>query len=159
MQPSAAAGQRHILAVASQSFGLGLTRLLALDTRDNVFVSPLSAQLALAMAAYGARGTTQCAMLDAIGLGELGADQTAREAGALIDRLTSSGCANVEIANGVWARRGLDLDPGYVRTVQSAFKGAAHPLDPGSATAINDWVSQATHGMIPSSWTVSRWVC
>ena len=89
-------------------------------------------------------------MLDAIGLGELGADQSASEASALIDRLTSDGCVTVEIANGLWARRGLDLDPGYVQTVQSAFKGAAHPLDPGSAEAINDWVSQATHGKIPS---------
>ena len=138
------------LADASRSFGLRLTRLLAVDTRDNVFVSPLSAQMALAMAAYGARGTTQRAMLDAMGLGGLGADPAAREAGALIDRLTASGCATVEIANGLWARRGLDLDPGYLKTVQSTFKGAARPLDTGSAKMINDWVSHATHGKISS---------
>lgn len=138
------------LAAASQSFGLSLTRLLADDTRDNVFVSPLGAQMALAMAASGARGTTQRAILDAIGLSGLGADRAAHEAGSLLDRLTSSGCATVEIANGLWARRWLRLDPSYVQMVHSTFKGAAHPLDAGSTGVINDWVSHATHGKIPS---------
>ena len=148
--PSRASTDGAALAAASQSFGLRLTRLLADDTRDNVFVSPLSAQMALAMAASGARGTTQRAMLDAIGLSGLGPDRAAHEAGALLDRLTSSGCATVEIANGLWARRRLRLDPSYVQTVQSTFKGAAHPLDAGSTGMINDWVSHATHGKIPS---------
>jgi serine protease inhibitor len=138
------------LAAASRFFGLGLARQLVAGAGDDVFVSPLSAQMALAMAAAGARGATQAAMLAAMGLGGLSGAQSAHEAGALLDRLASGGCATIELANGLWARRGLALDPGYVRTVQSVFRGAVRPLDSGSAKVIDDWASKATHGRITS---------
>jgi serine protease inhibitor len=138
------------LAAASQTFGLSLARQLALAAPANVFTSPLSAQLALAMAAAGARGTTQRAMLDALGLTGLDAQGAALEAGGLTGRLSASGCATVEIANGLWARRGLALDAGFVHTVRTAFGGETATLDGSSAKAINDWVSRRTHGRVPS---------
>jgi hypothetical protein len=61
-------GPGSALAAGSQTFGLALARQLAMGGAVNVFTSPLSAQLALAMAAAGARGTTQRAMLDTLGL-------------------------------------------------------------------------------------------
>jgi serpin B len=144
------AGGASQLAAASQSFGLGLARQLAAQPADNVFISPVSAQLALAMAAEGARGDTQRAMLDALGLHQLTADQVARQARLLIDRLTAGGCATVEIANSVWARPWLSLDAGYVRTVKSQFHGQTGTLDGDSPSAINDWAARATHGKITS---------
>jgi serpin B len=89
-------------------------------------------------------------MLDGLGLTGLDGPGAAREANALMGRVSSGGCAPVEIADGVWARRGLTLDPGFVRTVQSSFRGEAAALDGSSAKAINDWVSSRTHGMVPS---------
>jgi serine protease inhibitor len=65
-------------------------------------------------------------------------------------RVSSTGCATIEIANGLWARHGLTLDPGFVHTVQSSFGGEAAALDSSSPKAINDWVSRRTHGMVPS---------
>jgi serpin B len=144
------AGGASQLAAASQSFGLGLARQLAAQPADNVFISPVSAQLALAMAAEGARGDTQRAMLDALGLHQLTADQVARQARLLIDRLTAGGCATVEIANSVWARPWLSLDAGYVRTVKSQFHGQTGALNGDSPSAINDWAARATHGKITS---------
>jgi serpin B len=146
--PASAAGST--LAAASQTFGLTLARQLAQAGPANVFTSPLSAQLALAMAAAGARGTTQRAVLDALGLTGLDGAGAAAEAGALTSRLSASGCATVEIANGLWARRGLALDPGFVHTVRTAFRGESATLDGSSAKAINDWVSNRTHGRVPS---------
>jgi serpin B len=146
--PESSAGSG--LAIASQTFGLALARQLALAGTANVFTSPLSTQLALAMAAAGARGSTQRAMLDALGLTGLDANGVAAEAEALTSRLSASGCATVEIANGVWARRGLALDPGFVHTVRSSFGGETATLDGSSAKAINDWVSRRTHGTVPS---------
>jgi serpin B len=143
-------GAGSALAAGSQTFGLALARQLALGGATNVFTSPLSAQLALAMTAGGARGTTQRAMLDALGLSGLDGAGAAREASALMGRVSSGGCTTVEIADGLWARRGLTLDPGFVHSVQSSFRGEAATLDASSAKAINDWVSRRTHGMVPS---------
>jgi serpin B len=148
--PAGANGAASAFAAGSRTFGLALARQLALGGAANVFTSPLSAQLALAMAASGARGTTQRAMLDALGLAGLDSAGAAREASALMGRVSSSGCATVEIADGLWARRGLTLDAGFVHTVRASFAGEAAVLDASSAKAINDWVSRRTHGMVPS---------
>ncbi|HYW22870.1 MAG TPA: serpin family protein [Terriglobales bacterium] len=142
------------LAAASQTFGMSLTRQLATRTSHaNVLVSPLSAQLALAMAAVGARGATQRAMLDALGLAGFDGNFAARAAQELIGGLAASRCGALLIANGMWARRGLALDAGFVRTVRTAFAGEVAPLDTDPAKAgqaINDWVSRRTHGRVPS---------
>jgi serine protease inhibitor len=148
--PATASGAGSAFAAGSQTFGLALARQFALGGAANVFTSPLSAELALAMTATGARGTTQRAMLDALGLTGLDGDAAARQANALMGRVSYGGCATVEIADGIWARRGLTLDPGFVRTVRSSFRGEAATLDANSAKAINDWVSRRTHGMVPA---------
>lgn len=136
------------MAGASRTFGLGLTRQLALAGTANVFTSPLSAQLALAMAATGARGSTQRAMLDALGLRGLDGGGAARDADALMARLAATGGAALEIANGLWARRPLALDPAFVQTVRSAFRAEAAALGDTPAP-VNDWVSRRTRGMVP----------
>jgi serine protease inhibitor len=136
------------LAGASRTFGLDLTRHLAQAATANVFTSPLSAQLALAMAATGARGTTQRAMLDALGLPGLDGEVAAREANALMARLSASGSVALEIANGLWARPWLALDPAFVHTVRTSFGAEAAALGDTPAS-INDWASRRTHGMVP----------
>src|SRR5215472_5147430 len=75
-----ASGAGSALAAGSRTFGLALARQLALGGATNVFTSPISAQLALAMAAAGARGTTQRALLDGLGLTGLDVAGTAGEA-------------------------------------------------------------------------------
>lgn len=136
------------LAGASRTFGLGLTRHLAQAETVNVFTSPLSAQLALAMAATGARGTTQRAMLDALGLPDLDREGAAREANALTAWLTSGDRVALEIANGLWVRPWLALEPAFVDTVRTSFGAEAAALG-DSPAPINDWVSRRTHGMVP----------
>jgi len=62
-------------------------------------------------------------------------------------------CGAVEIANSLWARKGFELDPGYVAHIQQGFGGHAETLDfssPQAGQKIDHWVSDATHGKIPS---------
>src|ERR1700674_5444355 len=63
---------RHVsmrVTEASAGFGLGLLdRLLIQPDSGNVFISPLSATIALSMAASAAQGDTRVAMLKAMGL-------------------------------------------------------------------------------------------
>lgn len=141
------------LAPASQAFGLELARRLTAGDRGNVFISPVSAQLALAMAAVGGGGPTQAAMLSTLRLGGSNPDELSRQAAADVERLTSGGCGAVEIVNSLWARQGIDLDPGYVARIEQGFSGQARTLDfssPQAAPTINGWVADATHGKIPS---------
>jgi serpin B len=136
------------IATAGRDFGLTLAGQLVARRDGSVFVSPVSAQLALAMAAAGAKGDTRRAMLDVLGLH--GRD-LASEVSELLLRLDSAGGGSVEIANSLWARQELRLDPTYVADVERGFRGQARSLDFGSPAAageINRWVADATHGKI-----------
>jgi serine protease inhibitor len=127
------------------AFGLRLARALAPGHGPNLFLSPASASLALAMAAAGAAGDTRAAMLDALGLA------APEDAAAALLPLTGRDGATVEIANALWARRGLELDPDYAGTIARVFRAEAGTLDfgsPAAARTINEWVARATHGRI-----------
>ncbi len=129
----------------TQAFGLRLARALMSAHGPNLFISPASASLALAMAAAGAAGETRAAMLDTLGL------HTPDDAAATLLPLTEQEGATVEIANGLWARLGLELDPGYVETITRAFRGEVRTLDfesPAAVPEINGWIARATHGRI-----------
>jgi serpin B len=127
------------------AFGLRLARALAPAHGPNLFLSPASASLALAMAAAGAAGDTRAAMLDALGLA------APEDAATALLPLAGLAGATVEIANALWARRGLELDPAYADTIAGVFQAEAGTLDfgsPAAAAAINEWVARATHGRI-----------
>jgi serpin B len=135
-------------AATGRDFGLALTGQLVGRRDGSVFVSPVSAHLALAMAAAGARGGTRQALLDVLGLrtGDL-----ASQMSELLLRLESAGGGTVEIANSLWAPRELRLDPNYVATAERGFRAQARSLDfgsPAAAAEINRWVAAATHGKI-----------
>jgi serine protease inhibitor len=136
---------------SSTGFGLALTdRLLGEPNADNVFISPLSATLALSMAASAAHGDTRAAMLTALGL-DPAVDPSA-QAKLTIDRLTQSDAnAQLELAQAVWAKEGLSLDPAYVARLRSDYQAQLANLDfssPGAPKVVNDWVDNATHHKI-----------
>jgi serpin B len=87
-------------------------------------------------------------MLDALGLPGLDGAGAAREAEALMARLSASDRVALEIANGLWVRPWLALAPAFVHTVRTSFGAEADALG-DSPAAINDWVSRRTHGMVP----------
>jgi serine protease inhibitor len=136
---------------SSTGFGLALTdRLLAAPNAGNVFVSPLSATLALSMAASAAHGDTRAAMLTALGL-DPAVDPSA-QAKLTIDRLMQSDAnAQLELAQAVWAKQGLPLDPAYVARLRSDYRAQLANLDfnsPGAPKVVNAWVDNATHHKI-----------
>jgi serpin B len=136
---------------SSTGFGLALTdRLLAEPDAGNVFISPLSATLALSMAASAAHGDTRAAMLTALGL-DPAVDPSA-QAKLTIDRLMQSDAnAQLELAQAVWAKQGLVLDPAYVARLRSDYQAQLANLDftsPGAPKVVNDWVDNATHHKI-----------
>jgi serpin B len=143
---------RHLdsrLAVSSNDFGVELVDLLLAG--NNLVLSPLSASIALSMAASGAGGDTRSAMLTGLGL-DPGADP-GLEARTLTDELTApAGSTELEIANAVWTQKGSPPPTAayrdQLRTNYRAKLGTLDFRSPAARKTVNDWVSSATHQKI-----------
>lgn len=131
------------------AFGIGaLQRLTAQSKTANVFISPVSIGVALAMTAEGANGQTRDAMLHALGVS--GADLDATNA-ALIADLTKNADASVGIANALWTRSDVKPRAPYAALLEKQYGAKAQALrfgDPSAAQAINAWTKAHTLGLI-----------
>src|SRR2546421_5364384 len=140
---------------ATLDFGFRLFgRLVARDPARNVVISPTSIAMALDMTYNGARGETQQGMATALGLPDVSLQavnagyEAVRTAWQHLDphvRLT--------LANALWPRKGLTLNPGFVQRARAFYGAALVPVDfhdPHTPATINRWVSQETHGKITS---------
>jgi serine protease inhibitor len=152
--PVAAANSTR-LALANNGFGFKLLREMG-STGDggNVFVSPTSIALALDMAYDGSAGATASAMASTLGVKGLGQASVRAAASALLNALKSDDPkVKVQVANALWARQGITFNPSFIKRIAAAFDAktaTANFDDPSTVSAINDWVSCATHGTITS---------
>jgi len=148
------AGEQKIIA-ANNDFSFSLFRRLgAVQSDSNVFVSPLSASMALGMAMTGASGTTFDEMRATLGFGaasEPEIDQGYKSLIALLRGLDPA--VDFRIANSIWTREGFPVTPSFLDAGRTWFDAQAASLDfasPGAVKSINDWVSTATAGKIPT---------
>ena len=144
------------LAAANLGFGFRLLQELCREQpKDNVFLSPTSVALALAMAYNGVAGETKTAMAQALGLGALSTDDVNRGFSAmraLPPRSRSEPQATVALADALWVDKQFPLLPGFVDTADRWYGARAATLDfsdPRSAETINGWVAGVTHDAIP----------
>jgi len=141
---------------ADNRFAVSLFGEIARQTsRDsNLFISPLSAAMALAMAYNGAAGATQAEMqrvlqLDGMTLDDV--DQSYRSLIGLLRGLDPQ--VAFTLANSVWYDRRYAPTPEFLDATRTYFDARVEGLDFGSPTAaptINAWVSDQTHGKIPT---------
>jgi serpin B len=122
------------------------------DPAANVFISPLSASMALAMTLNGAQGATWDAMSEGLGFGELSQSEINESYQDLIGLLrTLDRRVELEIGNSLWNRIGFEVEPEFRSDVEDFFQARAEALDfddPASAGLINAWVEGATGGRI-----------
>ncbi|MBT8460892.1 MAG: serpin family protein [Gemmatimonadetes bacterium] len=122
------------------------------DSGANIFVSPLSASMALGMTLAGAEAGTFDAMRAALRLDGLPRDEIGNSYRSLIDLLSGlDTTVRVEIGNSVWHRAGFTLEPDYVAEVERDFLARVEGLDfsdPAAADVINGWVRESTDGLI-----------
>jgi serine protease inhibitor len=145
--------QRVSMSITDSSSGFGLAlldRLLAEPGAGNVFISPLSATIALSMAASAAQGDTRAAILRVLGVDpNANADEQARQT---IERLAQSDDnAQLELAQAVWAQNGLKLNPAYTQRLRTDYQAQLANLDfssPDAPTVVNHWVDSKTHHKI-----------
>jgi serpin B len=126
----------------------------------NQFLSPYSISLALAMTSAGARGATLAQMASTLHFA-LPAPRVHAAAGALMTTLASRaaaeatpGAVELDIANGLWAQAGLQIQPAFTNTLAEDYGANAAAMDfrtqpEASRLAINQWVSDHTAHLIP----------
>ena len=139
---------------SDNDFGLALFQeVVSHDTEsENIFVSPTSVALALAMTYNGADGATKTAMESALRKQGFTVDEINTSYKSLIDALVSvDPKVLLEIANSIWYRNDFTVLPEFVTTNQNYYNAQVSSLDfsnPGAPGTINDWVSDKTHDKI-----------
>lgn len=116
--------------------------------QENAVISPVSAYLALTMAAMGAEGETRDELARLFGEdGEKWPDHAA----ALMKVLTKDKSNKVKIANSAWTRADVKLKKSYRRALKRTLGAQAFSAalsEESGMKAINDWVKKNTGGMI-----------
>ncbi|NMG21559.1 serpin family protein [Brasilonema bromeliae] len=141
------------LVAANTKFGFKLfSEILKTDADKNVFVSPSSVAIALAMTYNGASGSTQQAMAKALELQGLSLEQI-NSSNAVLKEFLENPDPKVQltIANSLWARQNFPFKPEFLQTNQEFYKAEVSNLDfsdPGSPAIINNWVKEKTSGKI-----------
>lgn len=153
--PRALTASEQQLVSATNDFSFALFRQVAAARRDsNVFASPLSASMALGMTMNGAAGPTYDQMRGALAFGTASdADINAsyKSLIALLRGLDPS--VDFRIANSIWYRNGFPFNQTFLDAGKTWFDAQVSALDfaqPSAVTTINDWVSSATTGKIPT---------
>ena len=138
---------------SGSSFTFGLFQdIAAYDESDIVFISPLSASIALSMTAAGAEGATQEEMLRTLGFGGLSVKDLNACNRGIIDLLSSDPeGVELNVANSLWVSDRFTLKSLYIRTAGSEYSARVSNLDfsdPASPSVINRWCAENTAGRI-----------
>ncbi len=139
----------------SNMFAFDLMRQInSAQHNDNVFVSPLSASMALGMASNGAAGTTYDAFHNTLRFGDANRQEVNEGYKSLISLLTGlDPSTDVRIANSIWFEKTFPFKDTFLSESKSFFSAQVQGLDfskQSSVDAINGWVSDATAKKIPT---------
>jgi serpin B len=138
---------------AKRDFGVALFRQIAKTEKNkNLFVSPPSVAVALAMVYNGARGDTQKSMAQTLKLGGLTIDDVNKAANAWLKAMqTPTPKVEMSIANSIWARNGVPLRKQFTQNMEQNYEARVSNLEfnkPDAARTINAWVQDKTKGKI-----------
>lgn len=146
--------ETETLAGASTRFALRLmSELRKRQPSQNVFISPLSVMLAMAMTANGAEGATLQGMLAGLELPGATLDDLNAAMGGLLRDVRGAAGVQLAIANSLWGNRQVLFDEAFLQRCREVYQAELAALDFGdraSVSRINGWVSQQTAGKIPT---------
>jgi serpin B len=130
------------------------TKLAGAQPGTNLFLSPFSIRVALAMCAVGAKGETRRVMADLIGAPH-DVDEQNREYARLLKWVRGDGERPFQLvtANALWGQQGYQFKPDFQEAIADFYDGALHQVNfrtqPDAAVkTINDWVSDKTRTRI-----------
>jgi serine protease inhibitor len=136
-------------------FGFDIFReILKNDDSENVFISPTSIALALAMTYNGAKGETKAAFETALRKQGYSVDEINESYKSLIGALKSvDPKVLLEIANSIWYRddETFNVLDDFININEEFYDAEVNALDfndPDAIDVINGWVNNKTHGLI-----------
>lgn len=119
--------------------------------QKNIFISPTSIAIALAMTYNGASGTTQQAMAQALGLEGLSLKDINLGYQKLQTNLQQASEVQLSIANSLWANREIPFKHQFLKNNRQFYQAQVTNLDfnnSQSKNIINNWVKEATNQKI-----------
>jgi serpin B len=141
------------LVSANTTFGFKLFEKVAeQDAGKNIFISPASIGLALAMTYNGAAGETKDGMSRALeiqGMNHLELNQAYSQLRTALESADPK--VQLSIANSLWGKKGVEFNPSFIQRNKQYYGAEITALDfsdPGAPAAINSWVSDKTKGKI-----------
>ena len=152
--PRALTGAEQDLIAIANRFALTLLGRVTAGQAPagNLFLSPLSVAMALAMTYNGAAGTTADAMRATLGLEGMTAAETNEAYRGLIALLRGlDPRVRFTLANSIWYRQDFAVEQPFLDATRVFYDARVAPLDfasPVAAQTINDWVSAQTQGRI-----------
>ena len=143
------------LVSANTNFAFDLFKgLLTQETDSNVFISPLSVSIALAMLYNGAEGETKDAMAKTLNFGNMTLEEINQEYSVLIQSLENVDQAvNLLIGNSVWMNQEFAplVKSSFLHSVGTSYDSEMFTRDFGNSETvneINDLVDKQTEGKI-----------
>jgi serpin B len=136
-----------------ESFTFALFRDAVQHGGGNLFLSPVSAGLALGMAYTGAGSHTRDDMARTLGFDGLAPEGVADTNARILESLRGQHDVQLFIANALWAREGVPIAPEFIAHTRRDFGAEVQTLDfrsPSALAAINDWVARNTNDKIPT---------
>ena len=120
--------------------------------KENICLSPLSAQFAMSMVANGAEGKTKKEILDAMKLGDNANEKGRRLLDDIATKTIWNENSDVRIANSIWIKDGLDVKQDFVDTNKKYFDALVESAEFNQETVkrVNDWCNENTNGKIPT---------
>ena len=146
-------------AAGGNALTVDLLKQLELGRPSGNFVdSAYSLATALAMLQLGARGDTEAqiaAVLHSSGATSAQQAATWKQLDAALRAAAQGDGITLDVANALWLQQGLPVDASFLETLAKNFAAPSTPVDfhgnpQGAADLVNHWVSEATHGMIPT---------
>ncbi|MDF2671685.1 MAG: proteinase inhibitor serpin [Paenibacillus sp.] len=134
-------------------FGFDLFKnMAATEPTGNLFMSPSSVAIALSMTMNGAAGTTRDGIAKALHLNQLSPSDINTGAQKMQEGLHNTDPkVQLSIANSIWARKDVKLEPAFLQTNKDYYKAQVSVLDfadSKAADTINKWVDKETKGKI-----------
>ena len=120
--------------------------------KENICLSPLSAQFAMAMVANGAEGKTKTEILDVMQLGDSANINSRRLLDDIAEKTVWNEHGDVRIANSIWIKDGFDVKQKFVDTNKEYFDALVENTEFNQETVkrVNDWCKENTNGKIES---------
>jgi serine protease inhibitor len=141
------------LVTANNDFGFRLfSELIKQEDIKNIFISPTSIAMALAMTYNGADSTTKDAMAKTLAVEQLSIKEFNQANLELRNSLIKKDKKiTINIANSLWADKGTQFKKDFLATNKKYYGAKVTTLDfsnPTSTKIINQWVNDATKNKI-----------